>query len=402
MVPIYAQLVRNALQAADRFREAMTERERKELDELRLSAREVLADTASKDVEIPSLQDLRIDWDDIGDAVDQFVPGIGQVFTRGPQIHRDTFEAITRSVFFIKDVFLEQWEAFKDHWPEFLQVMLGLLVAELGVAALAAAPDPTMATKIAALALQAMLIAFAVHAVYTAGKDTLAYANAFWTNVQVANGDVNLLNQAALNFVRMLFSIASAIAAVLGLRKAVRRPSRGEAGKPVAPRRIQKRRDVSLWRPSCGRVETQDVDLDRLTEGATDKRSQRARTGANVGRHCRDGDSFNEGSAQDCGSHRSTPRCRLPSQCVQGRHASDRRRRSFHSRRWHGIFWGRAFCARVHRAGKSCRRKDSQTPDYRILCTVRTTQDSALPGSSGRVLGDPDPCTGEGSKSVFD
>jgi hypothetical protein len=92
-----------------------------------------------------------------------------------------------------------------------------------------------MVTKIAAFALQAMLIAFAAHSVYTAGRDTLAYANAFWTNVQMAHGDVKLLNQASLNFVRMLFSIASAIGAALGLIKAVRRALPSERLGPTNP-----------------------------------------------------------------------------------------------------------------------------------------------------------------------
>lgn len=154
--------------------------------------------------------------------INPFAPGAGDVLAKGSHLPRDVIESIIRSPLHAQKVFAEQWDVIKDHWLELAHTMAALIAAEIGVAILAAIPDPTMGTKIAAFALQALLIAFAVHATYTAGSLAIAHGNAWWAKVNAAKGDGRTIDAAALDFVRMFFALVQAIGGVLGIRAAAR------------------------------------------------------------------------------------------------------------------------------------------------------------------------------------
>jgi hypothetical protein len=245
MVPVYRVLLRKALDKAVELRAQATDAERAELADIEPRAHKLLESPAptpaaparvSGTDEMKGPEDLRIDWDTVSDIVDGIMPGVGPIVTRGPQLYQDVAESITRTPLHAKTVFAEQWDLIKDHWLEIMNVMAALVAAEIGVAILGATPDPTMGTKVAAIALQALLIAFAIHAAHELGSQAGAYASAWWANVQAAKGDVRMLDAAALNFARMIFSLVQAIGAALGfgfLSRRIRRAMGPDpAGKP--------------------------------------------------------------------------------------------------------------------------------------------------------------------------
>ncbi len=233
MVPVYVFHLRSALTAANGVRGSATEAERKELAEIEPRVQKLLSaptpavakgDATPKHDDDFSPSDLQIDWEDLSNAIDQIVPGVGSGVLKAPQLYRDVIEAITRSTLFAAQAFKEQWAQIRDHWYEFLYTTVTLLAAELGVVILAAAPE-TVVTKIAAVALQALLIAFLIEASVSVGEVAGAYAQTFWANVQAANGDMKMIDAAALNFARMVVVFINAIAMQIGfsfLSKAAR------------------------------------------------------------------------------------------------------------------------------------------------------------------------------------
>jgi hypothetical protein len=223
MVPVYQFHLRTALDGALAVRASASDAERTEIADLETRARSLLANGTPAAPTTEEMDDLRIDWDVISDVIDGAVPGLGPAVTQAPQLYRDLVESLTRTPLHTKAIFLEQWDEFADDWFNFLQLTIGLLAAEVGVMILAALPEPTMATKIAAIALQALLIALVIHATVKAGADAIAYGNAWWTSVKAAKGDVKMLDLAAANFVRMVFALIQALGGALGLRRMAKR-----------------------------------------------------------------------------------------------------------------------------------------------------------------------------------
>ena len=100
----------------------------------------------------------------------------------------------------------EVWEAIKEHWGRIVLVTGGLLLAEAIIAGLAAAPEPTMLTKVIAVILQIIVIAIlgyyvAVEAVgaYEEGRNWFAIARR-------ANGDPAVITEASRSFVRIVLA----------------------------------------------------------------------------------------------------------------------------------------------------------------------------------------------------
>lgn len=112
-------------------------------------------------------------------------------------------ESVVRSP---KYILADIRELLKDHWLEIVQSMAAFIAIEVGVAALIAAPDPTMGTKVAALLLQAIVLALMV---YFAVESTTAAAQAgqlWWDTLASAIQDPSSPNEAKIELAAQYFS----------------------------------------------------------------------------------------------------------------------------------------------------------------------------------------------------
>lgn len=232
MFQIYAFELRSSLDAALKVRHVATETERTELDGMRARAQVLLTYASSGSTKAVSEEEiLGVDWDFISDSIDQISPGFGPLLTQMPQVYRDSIEAVGRMPFFAGQAFGEQWERIAPHWPAFVKAAALMLGMQLAAGTLAAIPEPSMATKIVAVVLQAALVAFVVQGLIGALESAVnvqaeasSYAHAFLANVQAAKGDRRLIDAAALNLARLLVMVVDAIAVKvieLGLRTGV-------------------------------------------------------------------------------------------------------------------------------------------------------------------------------------
>jgi hypothetical protein len=259
-VPAHAINLRVALEGATRVRGSLDERDRNLLAELEPRARRLLAQAdAAKAVSTAKVadtgaDDLQLDWDAVTDVFDQMTPGMGPAIKLAPQSHRDAIEAMTRSPLFALQVFEESWDDIKDHWFELLQFTATMIAAEVAVGILVAVPEPSLGTKIAAFVLQALILAFAIHAAYTAGAAAIAFATDFWSKVTAANGDLKKIDEAALAFVRLVFALFQTLAAAAGIGKAAK--FRTPADVPPTPRPGSRNHDSNNGSKSTERTKT--------------------------------------------------------------------------------------------------------------------------------------------------
>jgi hypothetical protein len=103
-----------------------------------------------------------VDWEAVGDVLDQLGPGVGELVRQPSQRQKDIVESLLRSHHHAHVVAEEFGDEIKNHWDEIVALTSTLLAAEVAVAMLAAIPDPTFATRIAAIVLQAIILAFAI------------------------------------------------------------------------------------------------------------------------------------------------------------------------------------------------------------------------------------------------
>jgi hypothetical protein len=153
-------------------------------------------------------------WDIIGVATGPGTAAIGRDAAQRSgyqQLIDDITASITQSPSHAKELLTE---VMKDHWYEFLQTTATLLAVEVGVAALAAMPDPTMGTKIAAILLQALLITFVIYAAIEEGPEAIRLAGQWWEAVRSAHGDPKKIAVASELFAETVFHLVLAVMAI--------------------------------------------------------------------------------------------------------------------------------------------------------------------------------------------
>ncbi len=195
----------------------------------------------------------RVQRFDFGDVLDVVTPGAGQAFKnasagqiaaagigaglsvvsptaganwmawisnpRNQQFLDDLKSSVAESPQHVKEFFVDEvWASIKEHWPQIIAVTVGLLVTEAVIGALAAVPEPTFLTKLVAVILQIVVIAFLV---YFAGSEIVDAYNEgrnWFSIASQANGAPMLISDASRSFVRMVWHIVMTVLAVAGLR----------------------------------------------------------------------------------------------------------------------------------------------------------------------------------------
>jgi Domain of unknown function (DUF4157) len=130
----------------------------------------------------------------------------------------DLTKSVLESPQFVGEVLGDLWEVIKPKLGEFIAITTALLVAEMTVAALAAAPEPTMVTKVVAMLLQGAILLFvgygAAVSLYSAVTEGATWIKTAWN----ANGKYAQVKLASKAFLRMVGSIALAVLAIMGVR----------------------------------------------------------------------------------------------------------------------------------------------------------------------------------------
>ena len=204
-----------------------------------------------------SVPDSRVQRFDLGDVVDVVSPGAGQAVKnassgdlaaaavaiglstvsttaatqwaawisnpRNRQFLDDLKASILESPQHVKEFFVDEvWEAIKEHWIQIISVTIGLLAAEALSGALAAVPEPTLLTKVVAVILQVVVIAFLVYFAGTEIISAIEEAKNWFSIAYQANGAPALVGDASRGFVRMVWHIVMTVIAVAGVRARVR------------------------------------------------------------------------------------------------------------------------------------------------------------------------------------
>jgi hypothetical protein len=139
------------------------------------------------------------------------------------QLHNDGFASIKESPQHVLEFFAtDVWDSIKEHYPTIILVTGGLLAAEAAIGALAAAPDPTLLTKVVSAILQ--IVVFAVLGYFAAVESKGAYdEGSRWLEaVGRAKGDSKVISEASRHFVRMVWHIVMAVLTLAGVRARVR------------------------------------------------------------------------------------------------------------------------------------------------------------------------------------
>jgi hypothetical protein len=150
-------------------------------------------------------------------------PGIGRLVHLQKQFIDDLVASVKESPQhvweFLKD---EVWESIKNHWLQILAVTTGLILAETVVGALAAAPDPTLLTKVIAVILQIAIIAILGYFAAVEVKGAYEEGGKWISAARKANGDPKVITEASRSFVRMVWHIVMTVLVVAGIRARVR------------------------------------------------------------------------------------------------------------------------------------------------------------------------------------
>jgi hypothetical protein len=128
---------------------------------------------------------------------------------------------------FLKD---EVWESIKNHWFQIMAVTTGIVIAETAVAALTAAPDPTLLTKVIAVILQIAIIAILGYFAAVEVKGAYEAGGEWLSTAKRANGDPKIITDASRSFVRMVWHIIMAVLVVAGVRARIRGATVPRAG----------------------------------------------------------------------------------------------------------------------------------------------------------------------------
>src|SRR5205823_1143586 len=95
---------------------------------------------------------------------------------------------------FLKD---EVWASIKNHWVRIMAVTIGLILAEMAVGALTAAPDPTLLTKVIAVILQIAIIAIIGYFAAVEVKGAYEEGGKWLSTAKKANGDPKVITEAS-------------------------------------------------------------------------------------------------------------------------------------------------------------------------------------------------------------
>ncbi|MBD2324002.1 MULTISPECIES: DUF4114 domain-containing protein [unclassified Desertifilum] len=124
----------------------------------------------------------------------------------------DLIVSVVQSPQYIDDVIIEVGDYIKEHWPVILATTTGFIAAEVAVGLLAAVPEPTLLTKVAAVTLQGLIIAMIGTGVVIELGNALSEADKWWNLATTANGDREQIAAASRSFIRMIGHAALAIA----------------------------------------------------------------------------------------------------------------------------------------------------------------------------------------------
>jgi hypothetical protein len=145
----------------------------------------------------------------------------------------DLVTSIRESPQYVAEFFEDEvWESIKNHWVKIIGVTVGLIAAEMAVAALTAVPEPTLLTKVIAVILQLAIIAIMGYFAAVEAKGAYDDGKRWLATAKKANGDPTAIAEASRSFVRMVWHIVMAVLAVAGVRARIRGAvvPRGAAG----------------------------------------------------------------------------------------------------------------------------------------------------------------------------
>ncbi|MEP0873680.1 DUF4114 domain-containing protein [Trichocoleus desertorum AS-A10] len=123
----------------------------------------------------------------------------------------DLIASVIESPHQVDEVLLEVGDYIKDNWPVVLATTTAFIAAEIAVGLLAAVPEPTLLTKVAAVTLQGLIIAMIGTGVVVELSNALSEADKWWNLATTANGDREQISAASRSFVRMIGHAALAI-----------------------------------------------------------------------------------------------------------------------------------------------------------------------------------------------
>jgi Domain of unknown function (DUF4157) len=142
---------------------------------------------------------------------------------RNKQFIHDLIASAKESPQHVKEFFVDEvWEAIKQHWDRIVLVTGGLLLTEAIIAGLAAAPEPTMLTKVIAVILQIAVIAILGYFVAVEAKGAYDEGRNWFAIARRANGDPAVITEASRSFVRMVWHIVMAVLVLAGVRARLR------------------------------------------------------------------------------------------------------------------------------------------------------------------------------------
>jgi len=188
-----------------------------EIEADRVGAQVASGDRAPDVKESNSAQISRSAWDIAGAIVYQghaptIKKGLQKAAKENP-LFRDMLDSIAQAPIHGASVLAPIAADLKKHWPQFVQQAATIIAAEVAVAALVGAPDPTLGTKFIALLLQALLIALAFYAAYETTKKAIDAGRLWWELIIQAKGNPLVIEPASAAFAVFVFEIVSALLA---------------------------------------------------------------------------------------------------------------------------------------------------------------------------------------------
>lgn len=135
------------------------------------------------------------------------------------QLLQDIQSAILGSVEYLPGDFLALIPNSREKFFAFAQTTATLFAAEVGITALAAMPEPTLTTKLTAIVLQALMIAFLAHAAHEEMSALAGDIRLFVTTIGAANGQTPLIAAASRIFAKLGIGLIKAALQAAGLLK---------------------------------------------------------------------------------------------------------------------------------------------------------------------------------------
>jgi len=177
------------------------------------SARGLISHTTQSDVSRDVFDVLNVTGTGVGTVGRMVVANNGLM----PLIDAMTDSIVRSPKYMLADI----REMLKDHWLEIVQSMTAFIAIELGVAALIATPDPTMGTKIAALLLQALVLALMAYFAVEATTGAAEAGQLWWDTLLAAVKDPTAPDKAKIElasqyFAHLVLNLVTAISTTAG------------------------------------------------------------------------------------------------------------------------------------------------------------------------------------------